>query len=98
VTHPDLRRHDSLHRHQQQAVWRQQQAKLHANEKHDAEPDEVDAQLLHDGHEDRQRNQHHAHLIDENAKKDQDQHHSTDDRVLRQTMSGDQRHYAVACS
>ena len=35
----------------------------------------IDAELRHDRHEDRERDQHHADLVDEDAEEDQEQHH-----------------------
>jgi hypothetical protein len=63
---------------------------LHADQEHHAEPHRVDAELLHQRHEDRQRDQHHADLVDEDAQQDQHQHHAGDHASMRrQALSGD---------
>src|SRR4029450_13433105 len=61
--------------HQQQAVRRQQQTELHADQIKHTEPDQIDLKALNDRHEHRQRDQHHADLIHENSQKNQQQHH-----------------------
>ena len=91
VGHRDLRRRDALHRHQQEPVRRQQQAELHADQEQHAEPDRVDAEPLHHRHEDRQRDQHHADLVDEHAEEDQQQHHAGNDREGGQALAEDRR-------
>jgi hypothetical protein len=71
VRHRHCGRGHALHGHQQQAVRRQQQPELHADQIQHAEPDEVDVEPLHDRHEHRQRDQHHADLVDEDAEEDE---------------------------
>src|SRR5262249_4555000 len=79
VGHRDFLGRDALHRHQQKSMRRQQQAELHADQVENAEPDEIDAEALHDRHEHRQGDEHHADLVDKNAEKAQHQHHAAHD-------------------
>src|SRR5262245_25682950 len=67
MTHGHLRWGDALHCHQQEPMWRQEQAQLHADQIEHAKPDQIDVEPLHDWHIDRQCDQHHADLVDENS-------------------------------
>ena len=87
MRHRHLRRRHALHGHQQKPVRRQQQADLHADEIKDAEPDQVDLKPLQDRHEHRQRDQHHADLVDEQAEEDQQEQHAGEDRSGRKAAA-----------
>src|SRR3977135_13778 len=46
MSHRDLRRRYALHGHEEQPMRRQQEAQLHADKEHHAEPHRIDSKLL----------------------------------------------------
>src|SRR5258706_885844 len=65
MSHRDLRRRYALHGHEKEPMRRQQEAQLHANKEHHAEPHRVDAEFLNQRHENGKGDHHHADLLDE---------------------------------
>lgn len=98
VGHRHLRRSDPLHRHQEQSVRRQQQPELHADQVEYAEPDQIDFEPLHDRHEDRQSDEHHADLIHKNSKKNQQQHHAGQNGEGREALAENGGDEALRCA
>src|SRR6267378_4059788 len=98
VTHGHLRRRHALHGHEEEPMRRQQEAQLHADKEHHAEPYRVDSKLLDERHKDGERDHHHADLLDEEAEEDQHEHHHSDERERRQAERGDDLDHAVARS
>src|SRR6267378_1907316 len=96
VTHGHLRRRHALHGHEQEPMRRQQEAQLHADKEHHAEPHRVDADFLNQRHKDGERDHHHADLLDEEAEEDQHEHHRGDERKRRQAERRDDLDHSVA--
>src|SRR5712692_10425180 len=96
VTHRDLGRRHALHGHEKEAVRRQQEPQLHADQEHHAEPHGIDAQILHQRHENGQGDHHHAHLLDEEPQEYQHEHHRRDERKRREAELRDDPDQAVA--
>src|SRR5882672_4990651 len=73
MSHRDLRRRYALHGHEEETMRRQQEAQLHADKEHHAEPHRVDAEFLNQRHENGKRDHHHADLLDEKTEEDQNE-------------------------